>query len=140
MADLPIINGLFHVPQSPDDRPYLIGSRCRICNYKCFPPKKVCIDCMREDTMDEIKIGQYGVLETFAVMRTGMPAFPPPYMIGYVRTYEGVLVFTQIAGCEMRDDALQTGEEMELVIEKIKEDNLGNNLIGWKYRPLRKSE
>ena len=85
--------------------------------------------------MGEIKLGPYATLENFAVMQVGPPEFPTPYIIGYVRMKEGALIFTPITGCEARDDALDLGEEMELTIEKIKEDDQGNNLIGWKFRP-----
>ena len=86
--------------------------------------------------MAEIKLGPYAILENFAVMRVGSPDFPTPYIVGYVRMKEGVLIFTPITGCEARDDALELGEEMELTIGKIKEDEQGNNMIGWKFRPL----
>jgi uncharacterized OB-fold protein len=88
--------------------------------------------------MEDIELGQYGTLENFGVMQVGPPDFPPPYIIGYVRTHEGALVFTLITGCEARDDVLRIGEEMELVVEKIREDGKGNILLGWKYRPVRK--
>jgi len=29
---------------------------------------------------------------------------------------------------------------MELVLEKVKEDGKGNNLIGWKYKPVGQRE
>ena len=87
--------------------------------------------------MEEIKLGPYGTLETFAVMQVGPPDFPPPYTMGYVKTKEGALVFTLITGCEAQDDALELGEEMELTIEKVRTDRLGNNLIGWKFKPIK---
>jgi len=89
--------------------------------------------------MSEIKLGPYGILETFAVMQVGPPDFPPPYIMGYVRTMEGALVFTLITGCEAQDNALEIGQKMELLVEKIKEDRQGNNLVGWKFRPVRES-
>ncbi len=138
MVDRLLKEGLFQVPASPGDKPYLIGSRCRICGYICFPKKDVCVKCRRDDTMEQTRIGPDGILETFAVMQVGPPDFPPPYMIGYVKTKEGALVFTLITGCEPRDDALLIGEEMELVIEKIKKDKDGNNVIGWKFKPIRR--
>jgi hypothetical protein len=49
------------------------------------------------------------------------------------------LVFTLITGCEARDDALEIGQEMELIIDKIKKDRQGNNLVGWKFRPRRET-
>ena len=88
--------------------------------------------------MEEIKLGPYATLENFAVMRVGPPDFPAPYIVGYVRMKEGILIFTPITGCEARDDALELGEEMELTIEKIKVDEQGNNLIAWKFRPTRR--
>lgn len=138
MVDLPIKEGLFHIPESPDDKPYLIGSRCRVCGYASFPKKEVCVKCRRNDTVEETRFGPYATLENFAVMQVGSPDFPTPYVIGYVRMKEGVSIFTPITGCEARDDALELGEEMELTIEKIREDRQGNNLIGWKFKPTRR--
>ena len=137
MANVPLKKGLFHMPESPDDKPYLIGSRCTVCGYTCFPEKVVCIRCQRDGTMVENKLGPYGNLETFTVMRVGPPDFPPPYIIGYVRMKEGAVVFTQITGCDVEDDALSIGEEMELVIEPIKQNEQGDSLVGWKFRPVR---
>ena len=138
MVDLPIREGLFHIPESPDDKPYLVGSRCRVCGYTSFPKKEVCLKCRRNDTVEEITFSPYATLENFAVMQVGSPDFPTPYVIGYVRLKEGVVIFTPITGCEARDDALELGEEMELTIEKIREDGQGNNLIGWKFKPTRR--
>ena len=138
MADLPLKQGLFHIPESQDDRPYLFGSRCRVCGYTCFPRKVICVRCRLDTTMEGIKVGPYGTLESFAIMRVGLPDFPPPYIMGYVRMKEGVVIFGLMTGCEVRDDALEIGEEMEMVIEKIKEDEKGNNLIGWKFKPIKR--
>jgi uncharacterized OB-fold protein len=90
--------------------------------------------------MENIPLGSHGRLETFAVMQVGPPGFKVPYVIGYVKTREGALVFAPITGCEAKDEALKVGEEMELVIEKVKEDGKGNHLIGWKYKPAGKRE
>ncbi len=136
MADIPIKQGLFHIARSPDDSSYLIGSRCRICNYTSFPQKTVCVKCRRDDTMEELRLGTHGTLENFALMRVGPPDFPPPYMVGYIRMAEGPIVFSQITGCQPEDDALEIGQKMELVIETVKKDPQGNNLIGWKFRPI----
>jgi uncharacterized OB-fold protein len=137
MSEIPIKEGLFRLPQSPDGQPHLLGSRCVICGYTCFPKAAACVRCCRNDTMEEIELGPYAKLETFAVMQVGLPDFPAPYIIAYVRTREGALVFTLVTGCEARDDALVLGEDMELVIDRIKDDHQGNQVIGWKFRPAR---
>lgn len=139
MAEVPLREGLFHIPgPSPDDHPYLIGTKCRLCGYTAFPPRHVCLKCLREETMEEVKLGPRGTLDSFAVMQVGPPDFRPPYVIGNIKIPEGPLVFALISGCEPRDDALELGQEMELTIECIKKDNQGNDLMAWKFRPARR--
>ena len=134
---VPIKEGLFHIPESESDEPYLVGSRCSVCGYTSFPKKEVCVRCLRDDTMEEATFGPDATLDSFAVMQVAPPGFTPPYVQGYVKLKEGPKVFTLITGCEPKDDALVLGEEMELVVDKIKEDDKGNELIGWKFRPAK---
>ena len=136
MTDLMIKEGLIRLPREKGDPPRLFGSRCTLCGYCCFPPKPVCPKCLCDDCMEEIKMGPRAVLETFAVMQVGPPDIPTPYIMAYVKTAEGALVFTLVTGCEAREEALELGQEMEMVIEKVKEDVRGNNLIAWKFKPV----
>ena len=137
MSDIPIIPDSLHVPKSEGDNFYLLGAKCSICNYICFPPKLVCVKCLRNDSMKQIKLSPFGTLETFAVMQIAPPGFTAPYIIGHVRLDDGPLVFTLLTQCEVRDDALEIGEKMELVIKKIGEDENGNNIVGWEFRPAK---
>ena len=139
MSDIPIIPDSLHVPKSKDDDFYLLGAGCSICGYVCFPPKLVCVKCLRDDSMKRIKLSPFGILETFAVMQIAPPGFTAPYIIGYVKLDNGPLVFTLITQCEARNGALEIGEKMELVIEKIGDDKNGNDIVGWKFRPAKKS-
>ena len=135
----PIKEGLFSPPElTPSGKTYLIGSRCKVCGYASFPQKDVCVRCLRDDTMEVAQFGPDAILDSFAVMQVAPPGFTSPYMQGYVILKDGPKVFTLITGCEPKDDALKVGEEMELVIEKIKEDENGNDIIGWKFRPTGK--
>jgi uncharacterized OB-fold protein len=133
---LPLKEGLFHQPESGQEKPYLIGSRCSVCGYTSFPKKEVCLKCLRDDTMEEARFGPYAILDSFAIMQVAPPGFFPPYIQGYVKLNDGPKVFTLITGCEPKDDALQLGEPMELVIDKIKEDENGHEIIGWKFKPV----
>ena len=135
----PIREGLFCPPESMQDgKPYLMGSRCKVCGYASFPQKEVCVRCLRDDTMEVAHFGPHGILDSFAVMQVAPPGFNSPYMQGYVILRDGPKVFTLITGCEPTEDALTVGDEMELVIEKIKEDEKGDDIIGWKFRPTAK--
>jgi uncharacterized OB-fold protein len=104
---IPIKEGWFHIPESDDDQPYLIGSKCENCGFTTFPKAM-----------------------------QGPPGFTTPYIQAFVNLDEGVRIFTLIEGCKPEDDALQLGQEMELVIGKIKEDEQGNDIIGWKFKPV----
>lgn len=138
--DLPIKEGLFHTPESKNDKPYLIGAKCSLCGYVCFPKKDVCVRCCKNGTMETAKFGPYAKLDSFAVMQVAPPGFVAPYIQGYVVLDDGPKIFTLISGCEPEDNVLQLGEKMELVIEKITVDDKGNNLIGWIFRPFHKRE
>ena len=102
MADLPLKAGLFVQPKSENEKPYLLGSRCRACGYTSFPRKEICIVCRKEGTMENIPLGSYGRLETFAVMQVGPPGFKVPYIIGYVKTREGVLFLRPSQGVKRK--------------------------------------
>lgn len=127
---------LFHAPAFEGDTPYLIGTRCTLCGYTSFPPKQICIKCRRDNTMTEVKLGPKGKLETFAVMQVGTTDFPAPYTIGFVRLEQGPSVFSLITGCKPTDDSLVIGQDMILVIDKIRTDKDGFEVVGWKFKPL----
>lgn len=139
-AEIPEKKELFHIPRSSDEKPYLFGSRCKFCGYTCFPSKKVCVKCRRDGTMNHLRLGPNGILQNFAVMQVGPPDFPPPYIMGYIQLEEGPVVFSTITGCEAKDDALELGQPMELVIRNIKEDRDGKKVLGWQFRPIRRKD
>ena len=64
---IPIKEGWFHIAETDDDQPYLIGSRCENCGFTTFPKAAACLSCMRDDTMREIHLGPKGKLDTFTV-------------------------------------------------------------------------
>jgi len=134
---VPIKEGWFHIPTSKDDVPYLIGSRCSRCGYIAFPKATICRSCMGEDTMQEVHIGRKGKLDTFTPSMQGPPGFDAPYIQAFVTLEKGVRIFTHIEGCEPTPDALKIGQELELVVGKIKTDEHGNDVIGWKFRPVK---
>lgn len=68
--------------------------------------------------------------------RQAPPGFTAPYVQAFVRLEEGPLVFTPVTGCEPRDDALTIGQEMELAIEPLRQDEQGQVVLSWTYRPV----
>ena len=136
MSDLLIKQDLISLPGNDEGQLRLVGGRCTVCDYCCFPPKAACPKCIRDDCMEKIKLGPKAILESFAVMQVGPPDIAVPYIMAYVRTAEGALIFTLVTGCEVREGALELGQEMEVVLDIIKQDDQGNSLIGWKFKPV----
>lgn len=120
-----------------DGKPYLIGSRCRFCSYVAFPKKVVCPACVTKGSMEEIELSSKGRIDTFSVLHVGAPGFSVPYIVAYVVLPEGPRVFSMINGCEPSEKSLEVGTDVELIIGKIHDDEQGNEIIGYKFRPIR---
>ena len=134
-----IREGLFHLSEGSGDRDYLIGSQCRICKNIFFPRKMVCPACMLDNSMEELPLSTRGKVDSYAILQVAPTGFIAPYIVAYIDLPEGITLFSLITGCEPREDAFQIGDEVELVIEKIKEDEKGSDVIGYKFRPIKKS-
>ena len=121
---------------SPEGTPHLIGSKCRICGHVAFPPKVVCPACVTNGSMDEMQLSSKGKIDTFSVLHVGAPGFKVPYILSWVILDEGPRVLSLITGCEPSEDSIEIGTKVELVIEKIREDEQGNEVRGYKFRPI----
>lgn len=133
---LPLLPGVIHEAAAPGDRAYLIGTRCRACGRVFFPKCLACRVCMTDDTIDEVPLSTRGRIDTFTVVHVAPAGFKAPYIQAFVDLPEGPRVFSLITGCDPLDNDLHGGSEVELVIEKIREDERGNDLIGYKFRPI----
>ncbi|OHE24617.1 MAG: hypothetical protein A3J94_09030 [Syntrophus sp. RIFOXYC2_FULL_54_9] len=57
-----------------------------------------------------------------------------PYAIGYVELPEGVRVETLFSTSDF--EQLRIGLDVELVIERLHEDEEGNEVLTYKFRPV----
>jgi len=129
---------LFTVSSSADGRPQLIGGKCPSCGEVVFPKSQVCPNC-QEENIEEIKLGPRGKIYSITVvMQQPRPYYrgPVPYGLGFVELPEGVRVETLFTDCD--PEGLKIGDEVELVIEKLYDDDEGNELISYKFRPIEK--
>jgi uncharacterized OB-fold protein len=134
---VPVIEGLFYLPASPSEKPYLIGSKCNLCGHISFPKRVVCPICVKGDTMQEVPLSRYGKVKSFSISRISQPGFPAPYVQSFVQLDEGPEIFSIITGVDPDKDALQIGTQVELVIEKISEDEKGNHILVYKFATLK---
>jgi uncharacterized protein len=130
---VPIAPNLFEFSA---DGARLIGSRCVKCSEVRFPASSFCPQCCTETT-ENISLSQRGVLYSFTVQRFRPP--PPyrgpedfqPYGVGMIELPEGLRVTAVLDVSDV--EKLKVGMEMELVVTKVFEDELGRNVLGYKF-------
>ena len=128
--------GLFQIPDSSAGKPRLIGSKCRTCGEVVFPRKTLCPNCcsaLVEDTL----IGPFGKLYSFTVIHQQGPLGykgHAPYGIAKVEMPEGL----RITGYATENDPAKyhAGMGMEIIIDKLFDDESGNEIIGFKFKPV----
>lgn len=116
----------------PDGQGRLLGSRCPACGACFFPPVEVCARCLNGE-LEQAPLGTRGTLYTFTVVHQSTPAFPAPYVLGYVDLPEGVRVLGQIAGVE--PDDVRVGMELALSVEPFAVDDEGRQVLGYRFHP-----
>jgi uncharacterized OB-fold protein len=57
-----------------------------------------------------------------------------PYAEGFVELPEGVRVETLFTGCGFND--LKVGMDVEMIIEILHEDEEGNEIVAFKFKPV----
>jgi uncharacterized OB-fold protein len=59
---------------------------------------------------------------------------PIPYAIGFVELPEGIRIETLFTGCDIED--VHVGMAVEMVIEKLHDDEAGKEVVAYKFRPV----
>ncbi|HAG09421.1 MAG TPA: hypothetical protein DCK87_07685 [Desulfotomaculum sp.] len=139
---IPLTEGLYTLPASPDEKPHLIGSRCINCNELYFPKKEkgLCIHCQQK-TLEEVELSRQGKIASFTIVLQppagGFYHGPVPYAYGYVDLPEGVRVETQFTG---NFNNLEIDGDVEMVIEKLYENAEGDEFVTYKFKPLKEQK
>lgn len=113
--------------------PYLIGGRCRSCEAVFFPKQSICPRCTGQ-RIEEASLSRRGKLYTYTEVYQKPPDYngPIPYLIGRVLLPEGVFVLAQL---KAKKEDLRIDMDMELVVESIYRDEIGKEVIGYKFIP-----
>jgi uncharacterized OB-fold protein len=127
---------LFEIPATASAAPKLIASKCKNCGEITFPKQIGCPNCCRDD-VEEVKIGPKAKLFSFTNVNYPVPEGykgPVPYGVGVVDFAEGARIVTHLT--EHDPAKLQIGMDMVLIIDKLFEDEAGNEIIGFKFKPV----
>ena len=128
--------GLFEYPFADNGKPALLANRCITCGTTFFPKRLLCPACFEQGTMEDIKLGRRGILYACTVIHRDSPAgITAPYAYGYVEIPANqVRVFGLLTGSD--PSSFHSGQEVKLVIEPVKTDPEGRQVIGYKFKPV----
>jgi len=135
---IPIKEGLWTIPASGGE-PQLIGSKCKACGELFFPKKEKgwCIHCQQR-TLEDIKLSRRGKIVSFSIVMQqpggGFYKGPVPYAYGCVDLPEGIRIESLFTTEDFNE--LEVGREAELRIEKLYEDDEGNEVLTFKFKPI----
>jgi uncharacterized OB-fold protein len=133
LQGVPIREGIFTLPTRPGETPHLIGSRCRKCAQTFFPPRSICSKCFSSQ-FETVPLSGQGKLYTYTIIGYPAPGLSAPYAVAYIDLQEGVRLFSILTGWD--EKKLKLGMDMKMVIEKFKEDERGNVILTYKFRPI----
>lgn len=137
---IPVRQGLFTIPSSPNDKAQLLASECPSCGEIVFPRSEICPNCQGKN-LREIRLSRRAKIYSFTILMQKPAAHykgPVPYAFGWVELPEGVRVESLFTGCDLEE--LKIGMDVELTIEKLHNDNEGNEIICHKFKPVRIKE
>ena len=129
---IPMQDGIF--AQGSDGKYHLIATRCNSCKLTFFPKRKYCGKCGSSD-VEIINLSDRGKVFTFTMVdrKSGFTIIEPPYMQAEVEMPEGVHVFTILDKCDPK--TVDFGMEVEVYVDKVKQDDQGNDIIAYKFKP-----
>ena len=119
----------------PEGTIEVVGVRCKQCGRVYFPKKRVCVDCMAWDDVEEVPLSKEGKLISYSVSRDPLRGFPIPYAFGYVMLPEGIMIYSLFTDCEPFEEKLKIGMEMEMVMDYMMTDRYENDIICFKFKP-----
>ena len=133
----PILEGLF---TWPSDEPKLIAAKCKSCGTVSFPKfwTNHSPDCKKRE-IGEILLSRRGILRSYTILYYPpppvfrIPASQVPYAIGMVEVPEGIIVLGLMTE---GINSLKTGMSVELYVDKLYEDEQGNDALTWKFKPV----
>lgn len=128
--------GLFDYPLVDGKKPTLLANHCTKCGKTFFPKRPLCPYCFEKGKMEEIKLDRRGIIYACTVIHRNSPTgIIAPYAYGYVDIpVNKVRVFGLFTGGDPL--SFVPGQELELIVEPIKIDHQGKQIIGYKFKPV----
>lgn len=133
-----IKDGLYKTPEGSGNQYAMVASRCPACKEIFFPKRFLCQNCQHR-VLDEILLSTKGTVFSFtAIMQQPGHYYrgPVPYTFGWVELPEGVRIETLFTNCDGK--SLEIGQEVEMIMKEVCQDNDGNSIICHMFSPIQK--
>jgi len=133
------IEGLFTWPSRD---PRLLATKCKSCGNVRFPTGGTCNNpyCSDRTSIEDIELSKRGKVFSYMIEYYEPPlpfrASKPfkPYGVGFVELPDGIRILGMMTGCDIKD--IKVGMDVELVVEKLYEDEQGNEIMTWKWKAV----
>lgn len=131
---IPIKDDLFRVPTNGDPGS-LIGTKCKDCGEVFHPKRYVCLNCYSEN-LEQIDLSKSGKIFTYTITRVSYPGSPvtAPFVTARILMPENVHVLTHITDIDIEN--VKIGSEVELYFWKSGEDEEGNEIMAYAFKPV----
>lgn len=114
----------------------LLGQKCKECGTTVLGRHPACLKCHSRQ-VEQIELGQSGTLTNYSVVHIRPSSEwkgPVPYALSEVQLPEGPVVTTLTSGIADFKD-LKIGMKMKLELQKADEDQEGNEIIIYTWKP-----
>jgi uncharacterized OB-fold protein len=114
---------------------HLLACHCAVCELTFFPQRKYCGKCGSSE-MASSNLSRRGTVYSFSLIdrKSKVAIIEPPYLQIEVEMPEGVHVFSVLDQCDL--DAVQIGMEVEVYVGTVKQDEDGNDVLTYKFKPV----
>jgi len=137
---IPLDETLLTIPLDPVEQVRLKGTKCRSCGEVFLGKRIGCENCGSED-LEETVLSNRGKLYTYTIV-VHLPAGDykgprdpfVPFAEGLVELPEGCRIIAPLT--VNKDEDIKIGMDLELVVDKLYEDEDGNEVMGFKFKPI----
>ena len=113
----------------------LVGTKCKGCGEKFFPPRRLCPNCRRSGSIEEFKFSGRGEIYSYTIIHAAPEGFEfqKPYVMAIIKLEEGPLITSQVVDCKLEE--IEIGRKVEKVFRKIIAGVRGGTIrYGYKFK------